>query len=217
MYPACLWSRAPGHDGCPHAPVLITTIGLAGQFWVQAEGASFDCSAILLCSAQTGNERFIRQSPPMAVGSEGRRRRSSSLALARRLSIAIMLGRGEAVGLAGKQHCPSYSGELVCECNGCDISMHSFLQIAHPPPHRMALTSRMCEHGAGPVDKQPPEVLIASFVALVPAPVGLALVEAPLQAGEDRSRTKPDPFQLANLRDDPGGSGSHSPAAEFER
>jgi hypothetical protein len=36
-----------------HAPVLITAIGLAGQFWVQAEGASFDCSAMLLCSTQT--------------------------------------------------------------------------------------------------------------------------------------------------------------------
>lgn len=31
MYPACLWSWAPGHDGYPHAPVLITTIGLMGR------------------------------------------------------------------------------------------------------------------------------------------------------------------------------------------
>jgi hypothetical protein len=53
MYPACFWGCAPGHDGYPHAPVLITTIGLAGQFWVQANGASFDCSAMHLCSAQT--------------------------------------------------------------------------------------------------------------------------------------------------------------------
>lgn len=91
MYPACLWSWAPGHNGYPHAPVLITTIGLMGQFWVQAEGTSFDCSAILFCSAQTGDEIHFCQSQSMAVGSEGRRRRSSSLAPARRLSIAIML------------------------------------------------------------------------------------------------------------------------------
>ena len=59
MYPACLWSVAPGHDGYSHASVLITAVGLEGQFWVQAEGASLDCSAILLCSCRPGEEKIV--------------------------------------------------------------------------------------------------------------------------------------------------------------
>jgi hypothetical protein len=51
MYPAYLRSVAPGHDGYSHAPVLITAVGLEGQFWVQAEGSSLDCSAICLALA----------------------------------------------------------------------------------------------------------------------------------------------------------------------
>lgn len=58
MYPAYLWSVAPGHDGYPHAPVLITAIGLEGQFWVQAEDASIDCSAISLL-VQTVKEKML--------------------------------------------------------------------------------------------------------------------------------------------------------------
>jgi hypothetical protein len=79
MYPACLWSVAPGHDGYSHAPVLITAIGLEGQFWVQAEGASLDCSAIFLARADPVGRNCCQPSS-MVVGSEGRRRRSSSLA-----------------------------------------------------------------------------------------------------------------------------------------
>jgi hypothetical protein len=59
MYPACLWSVAPGHDGYSHAPVLITAIGLEGQFWVQAEGASLDCSAIFLARADPVREKLL--------------------------------------------------------------------------------------------------------------------------------------------------------------
>ena len=80
MYPAYLWSVAPGHDGYPHAPVLITAIGLEGQFWVQAGVASLDCSAIFFARADREKNEHCQPSSPMAVGSEGRRRRSSSLA-----------------------------------------------------------------------------------------------------------------------------------------
>jgi hypothetical protein len=56
MYLAGWWSWAFGHDGYPHAPVLITAIGLMGQVWDQVEGKSFDGSAIVFGSAQTGDE-----------------------------------------------------------------------------------------------------------------------------------------------------------------
>jgi hypothetical protein len=80
MYPAFVWSPAPRHVDI-RAPFLITAVGLEGQFWVQAKGASLDCSAILLCSCRPVREEEYCQPPsPMAVGSEGRRRRSSSLA-----------------------------------------------------------------------------------------------------------------------------------------
>ena len=61
MYPAYLWSDAPGHDENPRTSVLLHWYGLKDRFFDQACDVPFDCSVILVLPADSVGTSQIRR------------------------------------------------------------------------------------------------------------------------------------------------------------